>query len=120
MKKVLWVFALVLACAGTAHADDVVTLDSLVLEALESNPELRAARAKWEASQKRPKQEGTLPDPMIGVDWQNVTFDGITLNEDPNSMLRLEFEQEIPFPGKLSSKKKIALRLAITLLSVAR
>ncbi len=35
MKKVLCVFALVLVCAGIAHADDVVTLDSLVLEALE-------------------------------------------------------------------------------------
>ena len=108
MKKVLCLFALVLACAGIAHADDVVTLDSLVLEALESNPELRAARAKWEASQKRPKQEGTLPDPMIGVDWQNVTFDSITLDEAPNSMLRFSVSQEIPFPGKLSLREKIA------------
>jgi len=108
MKKVLCVFTLVLVYAVTAHADDVVTLDSLVLEALESNPELKAARARWEASQKRPKQEGTLPDPMIGVGWQNVTFDSITLEEDPNSMLRFSVSQEIPFPGKLPLREKIA------------
>lgn len=108
MKNILCVLAVILGCAGAAYADDVVTLDSLVVEALENNPELRAARARWEASQKRPKQEGTLPDPMIGVDWQNVTFDSITLDEDPNSMLRFSVSQEIPFPGKLSLKEKIA------------
>jgi len=108
MKNILCVLALLLGYAGAAYAGEVVTLDSLVAEALENNPELRAARARWEASQKRPKQEGTLPDPMIGVDWQNVTFDSITLEEDPNSMLRFSVSQEIPFPGKLSLKEKIA------------
>lgn len=108
MKNILCVLALLLGYAGAAYAGEVVTLDSLVAEALENNPELRAARARWEASQKRPKQEGTLPDPMIGVDWQNVTFDSITLEEDPNSMLRFSISQEIPFPGKLSLKEKIA------------
>lgn len=108
MKNILCVLALLLGYAGAAYAGEVVTLDSLVAEALENNPELRAARARWEASQKRPKQEGTLPDPMIGVDWQNVTFDNITLEENPNSMLRFSISQEIPFPGKLSLKEKIA------------
>lgn len=108
MKNILCVLAVILGCAGAAYAGDVVTLDSLVVEAIDNNPELRAARARWEASQKRPKQEGTLPDPMIGVDWQNVTFDSITLEEDPNSMLRFSVSQEIPFPGKLSLKEKIA------------
>jgi len=109
MKKVLCVvFTLVLVCADIARADDVVTLDSLVLDVLESNPELKAARARWGAAQKRPKQEGTLPDPMIGVGWQNVMFDSITLDESPNSMLRFSVSQEIPFPGKLSLREKIS------------
>ncbi len=39
-----------------------------------------------------------------------MTFDSITLDEAENSMLKFSFEQEIPFPGKLSLKKKIAAR----------
>ena len=112
MKATLGALLLILFLTPGIYAEEAVTLDSLVQEALQNNPGIKAAKARWQASSKRPSQEGTLPDPMIGIDWQNVTFDGITLDEDPNSMLRLEFEQEIPFPGKLSSKKKIALREA--------
>ncbi len=84
MKKVLCVFALVLACAGIAHADDVVTLDSLVLEALESNPELRADRAKWEASQKRPNNphaQDELQKSLVVLLYERGLF---TLDEAPN------------------------------------
>lgn len=92
----------------TGFADEVTTLDSLLIEALEKNPEIRASKARWEASTKRPSQEGSLPDPMIGISWQNVGFDQITLNEDPDSMLMFPFTQEFPFPGKLSLKEGVA------------
>lgn len=108
MREILCVLFIAVIFAPGSFAGEPVSLNSLVLEALENNPDIRAARARWEASAKRPKQEGTLPDPMIGVDWQNVTFDEITLDEDPNSMVRFSFSQEIPFPGKLSLKEKIA------------
>ena len=92
----------------TGFADEVTTLDSLLIEALEKNPEIRASKARWKASTKRPSQEGSLPDPMIGISWQNVGFDQITLNEDPDSMLMFPFTQEFPFPGKLSLKQGVA------------
>jgi len=110
MKVIYGALFLVLFLTQGLFAQEVVTLDSFVKEALLNNPEIKAANAMWQASAKRPSQEGTLPDPMIGVDWQNVTFDSITLDEAENSMLRFSFEQEIPFPGKLSLKKKIAAR----------
>ncbi|MGH7901979.1 MAG: TolC family protein [Thermodesulfobacteriota bacterium] len=96
----------------TGFADEVTTLDSLLIEALEKNPEIRASKARWEASTKRPSQEGSLPDPMIGISWQNVGFDQITLDEDPDSMLMFPFTQEFPFPGKLSLKGSVAKREA--------
>ncbi|HSC36038.1 MAG TPA: TolC family protein [Thermodesulfobacteriota bacterium] len=110
MKVIYGTLFLVLFLTQGLFAQEIVTLDSLMNEALQNNPEIKAAKARWEASSKRPTQEGTLPDPMIGVDWQNVTFDSITLDEAENSMLKFSFEQEIPFPGKLSLKKKIAAR----------
>lgn len=110
MKVIFGTLFLILFLTQQLFAQEVVTLDALVNEALQNNPDIKAAKARWGASTKRPSQEGTLPDPMIGIDWQNVSFDGITLDDDPNSMLRLSFEQEIPFPGKLSLKEKIATR----------
>ncbi len=98
--------------AGSVRAEEITTLDSLVTEALGNNPEIKAAKAGWDASKQRPRQEGTLPDPNIGIRWQNVTFDRITLDEIPMSMLRFSFSQEIPFPGKLSAKENIAAREA--------
>lgn len=110
MKVICATLFLILFLMQGVLAEEIETLDSLVNEARQNNPDIKAANAMWQASAKRPSQEGTLPDPMIGVDWQNVTFDSITLDEAENSMLRFSFEQEIPFPGKLSLKKKIAAR----------
>lgn len=111
--KFLITIMLLTALIGTdGFAGEVVSLESLVEEALQNNPDIKAAKARWEASTNRPSQEGSLPDPTIGVRWQNVEFDRITLNEFPNSMLRFPFTQELPFPGKLSLKEKVAQRKA--------
>ena len=110
MKILIGALMLVVFIGASSMAEDIETLDSLVREARQNNPEIKAAKSRWEASTKRPSQEGTLPDPMIGLSWQNVSFDSITLDEDPDSMVRFSFSQEIPFPGKLSLKDKIATR----------
>lgn len=110
MRKIFGTVFIILLLTQVLFAQESGTLDSFIQEALQNNPEIKAAKVRWEASSKRPAQEGTLPDPMIGVDWQNVSFDAITLDEAENSMLKFSFEQEIPFPGKLSLKKEIAAR----------
>ncbi|HSE84511.1 MAG TPA: TolC family protein [Thermodesulfobacteriota bacterium] len=108
MKFLFGILVLVASFDVHVFASEVVTIKSLIEEALMNNPEIKAARAKWEASTKRPSQEGSLPDPMVGATWRNVSFDRITLTEDPDSMLLFSFSQEFPFPGKLSLKEKIA------------
>jgi outer membrane protein, heavy metal efflux system len=112
MKFLISIIFLTAFLGNDSFASEVVSLESLVREALQNNPEIKAARARWEASTKRPSQEGSLPDPTIGVSWQNVRFDRITLNEDPDSMIRFPFTQELPFPGKLSLKEKVAKQKA--------
>lgn len=102
-----------LALIGTnAFASEGASLESLVKETLENNPEIKAARARWEASTKRPSQEGSLPDPMVGVGWRNVSFDRITLNQQPMSMILFSFSQEFPFPGKLFLREQVATKEA--------
>ncbi len=87
---------------------EIIKLDSLVEEATNNNPLIKASKAKWEASIMRPSQEGSLPNPIIGGRIKNVSFSDITLGEDPRSDIQAFVAQEIPFPGKLSSKEKIA------------
>ncbi|MER3447749.1 MAG: TolC family protein [Candidatus Dadabacteria bacterium] len=91
-----------------AFAEESTTLKSLVDEALSNNPEIKAARAKWEASTKRPSQVSTLPNPTIGVNYTNVRFDKLTLGKDDFSQVGVSASWEFPFPGKLSLKGKIA------------
>ena len=89
---------------------EVVKLSSLVEEASENNPVIKASKTKWEASTMRPSQEGSLPNPIIGGRIKNVSFSDITLGEDPRSDIQAFVSQEIPFPGKLSSKEEIAVQ----------
>lgn len=76
----------------------------------EQNPEIQAARAALEASQARPSQERSLPDPSIGFMATNMSnpVPLTTVNKDRMSNAGLTFSQEIPFPGKLSLKGGIA------------
>ena len=108
MKILLRMIIFAVFLGANSYANETVRLESLVEEALQNNPDIKAARARWEASTKRPSQEGSLPDPTVGIGWRNVSFDRITLNEQPMSMILFSFTQEIPFPGKLSLKEKIA------------
>ncbi len=89
---------------------EVVKLDLLVEEAMNNNPEIKASKARWEAFSMRPSQEGSLPNPIIGGRIKNVSFSDITLGEDPRSDIQAFVIQEIPFPGKLSSKEEIAVQ----------
>lgn len=87
---------------------EVITLEELIEKTLENNPEIRASRAAYEASAKRPSQEGTLPNPTIGVKYRNAGFDEITLGDEQMTHLEFSFRQDIPFPGKLSMREEIA------------
>jgi len=108
MKTVKYAFVLLLLFSINISAEEIQSLNSLVEEALVNNPRIKASMARWEASTKRPSQEGSLPNPIIGGRIKNVSFSDITLGEDPRSDIQAFFSQEIPFPGKLSSKEKIA------------
>jgi outer membrane protein, heavy metal efflux system len=81
-----------------------ISLDSLVKEMLLANPELRAARNRWEAMQKRPAQESALPDPTIRLGWAGAgsPLPGAGLGAESTANLGIEVAQKIPFPGKRS------------------
>jgi outer membrane protein, heavy metal efflux system len=89
----------------------VVPLQSLVAEALEQNPEIGAMRRNFDMLRARVPQAKALPEPMLSYGYMgNVVplppFD--VQKGDPSSGRALSFSQEIPFPGKLTVKGKMA------------
>jgi cobalt-zinc-cadmium efflux system outer membrane protein len=93
-----------------------VKLDSLVEELLRSNPELQAARKRYEAALTRPSQESALPDPRITAGWASsgLPYPGAGLGSDVGSNIGIQVAQEIPFPGKRALKGGIAEKEAIS------
>ncbi|MBI1871290.1 MAG: TolC family protein [Chlamydiae bacterium] len=82
----------------------------LTQEALRVNPEIHAFRKKWEVAKAQAIQAGVLEDPMLGVEFEGVPTDTADLGR--TSDIEWSFTQTIPFPGKLSLKKKMALEEA--------
>ena len=94
--------------------DFVATIDlpRLLEYALANNPEIQAMEHRWRAAQARPSQEGSLPDPMINTAYHNEGFDRLRQGSGDMTFLRFGAEQEVPFPGKLALKEKVATREA--------
>jgi outer membrane protein, heavy metal efflux system len=91
-----------------------VKLVFLVQELLRSNPELQAARKRYEAAMTRPSQESALPDPRITTGWvsNGLPYPGAGLGSEATSNIGIQIAQEIPFPGKRALKGGIAQKEA--------
>jgi len=88
-----------------------LTLEAALAAARDRNPEVRAAEARYLTMRERPIQEGTLPDPMLGVRYHNEDWK-TTFGESEFTFFEVTAEQEIPFPGKLGLRSRIAEREA--------
>jgi outer membrane protein TolC len=100
-------FAGIAFAAEEAAAGVSSEADALVAEAFANNPDLVAARQEAAAARARVSPAGTLPDPMVTVNYEN---DGVSPSLGVESMTRLQFmaQQAIPFPGKLRLQERVA------------
>jgi outer membrane protein TolC len=112
MKKLMPVVAIVLIAKVLlgipdklyAQNTDQVVLDDLIQEALQHNPELQSAKEAWQATKQRIPQASSLPDPMVGYDVMGRMLE-TRLGPQEEAY---EFEQMVPFPGKLIQKRRMA------------
>lgn len=95
--------------AATSEVLSEAEAGRLVTEALERNPELRAARDAAAAAVERVRPAGALPDPMFSLSYEN---DGASpsLGEMEMTRLALMVEQQIPFPGSSGSPRRSPAR----------
>jgi outer membrane protein TolC len=103
-----------IAFPATSRADEVViTLKDLEEEALKNNPEIGMAGKRAESAEEKKSLAAAMPDPMIGYEIRNVGALGTsTVGKEEMSMQGVVFTQEIPFPGKLSTKGNAARKQA--------
>jgi outer membrane protein TolC len=96
------------ACAAPAE------IEALVVEAMERNPTVIAARKHYEAQTKMPSQVATLPDPEVSL--QQLTVGGPKPFEGSQTSdffyTGFGVSQEIPWPQKLKLRGREASREA--------
>ena len=86
-----------------AAVEPSLKLQPLIEEAFQQNPEIQAAKQRWEAAKARIPQVQTLPDPIVGF-----TYRGPDIAREG----RFQVQQQFPFPGKLGLKGEIAGKAA--------
>ncbi len=95
----------VLLIASPLHAEG---LDQLVNEALSSNPDLAAARARWQQFTYQAPQVGSLQDPELSFTFSSYPNDTLASDETPMTGNELRLAQKFPFPGKLAGRADLS------------
>lgn len=107
--------AALLLVSGVVHALETAEsqLEDLVAEALERNPDLQAAEARWKMAEHQIVPAGSLDDPRLSLSLSNYPLDSLSGNETPMTGKEIQLSQMFPFPGKLGEKKKMAQEQAL-------
>jgi len=94
--------------AEKSNEEIIVTLDELIQAASDNNPAIKAAQQTVSAKRSMVLPAETLPDPNITFWHMGGLFPTRLMVGDPSSARTYGIEQEIPFPGKLGLKGKVA------------
>ncbi len=94
---------------GFSFSQGILTLDPLLKEAIQNNPDILAAKNRWEAAKARIPQAKSLEDPTVGFTFEKARGSPFQLNKTMSEDRMLSVNQAIPWFGKLSLKGKIAL-----------
>ncbi len=87
-------------------------LHDLIEEALTKNPDVAAAKSKWEVLKERPPQAGSLDDPMLGLGIVNLPTNTFSFDQEDMTMKEISVTQRMPFPGKRPLRSEIAQKEA--------
>ncbi|HXF65739.1 MAG TPA: TolC family protein [Burkholderiales bacterium] len=107
---------LLLAAAPIARAavpppaGATLSLQQLVTEVVQNNPEIRAARREMEAARQRVAPAGALDDPMLEVGVVNWPADSFSFRREDMTMKMIGLAQRFPYPGKRSLRRDVAAR----------
>ena len=91
-------------------------LSDLIEETISKNPEIIAAKSRWEVTRERPLQAGSLDDPMIGLGITNLPTNNFSFRTEDMTQKEVSITQRFPYPGKRSLRTEAAEKEAETAL----
>ena len=104
---------LVLALPAVGQSkEEFQSLEEALAIAQATNPMLRAARLRADASLSRVPQAGALPDPMLSFGFMNRPVDDLGRTDQQMTMNVAQLPQRFPWPGKLGFSEERARLLA--------
>jgi cobalt-zinc-cadmium efflux system outer membrane protein len=95
--------AAALSCSAAAAQPPGATAESLLAYARGANPEFAAMLREADAAGARVAPAGNLPDPMLAIEWRDITRDGEinpTLSPTRVGSMKYTMRQMLPWPGK--------------------
>ncbi len=105
-------FLVLLPLSSSAQSETPrLNVDQLVDEALKNNPEISAAKIKWEVYKEKIPQSYALEDPMFSFGIINLPT-SFNFNQEDMTMKELAISQKFPFPGKRPLMKEMASKEA--------
>jgi outer membrane protein TolC len=109
MAKVIFFFFVVFVPFISQAQPGKVQLkvDQLIDEALQNNPEILAAKKKWEIFKEKAPQAFALEDPMLGFGIINLPTD-FSFKDEDMTMKEISISQKLPFPGKRPLMREMA------------
>ena len=84
-----------------------LNVDRLAEEALQNNPEILAAKRKWDVYKEKIPQASALEDPMFSFGIINLPTN-FSFRDEDMTMKEFSVSQKLPFPGKRPLMKEMA------------
>jgi len=111
IKKIFIIFLvnLFILNIGFLYSVEPLSLEPLIKEAKEKNPDILAAKKRWDASLSRVPQAKSLDNPSVGVSFMKIPKGTFKVKSTMPEDRTLSITQMFPFFGKLPLKGKIAL-----------
>jgi len=112
-KIITFILLVLLSIPRYSFSAESLSLNSLIDECLRNNPQIQAAKYRYEAAKSRVKLLRTLADPKLEYEYDkiNAGMDNLMKNST-TPMQTLAISQEIPFPTKLFLRRESAQKEA--------
>jgi outer membrane protein, heavy metal efflux system len=99
-KAIFFSFLLFVPLSSEAQSESPrLKVDQLTDEALQKNPEILAAKQKWEVFKAKVPQASALPDPMLGLGIISLPTN-FSFKDEDMTMKEISISQMFPFYGK--------------------